>query len=658
MPTAWETFPVEIRGGLVTNLSPLQQGIRAPGSARSLINFEPSTEGGYRRILGYTKFSESFIPPYGEPLVQGASQTGTSLVLANVSSIPAVGAPFTIAGVAGTYTVSAVTYNSTTKSATLTVSPSLNSSPADRAVVTFSNTTTDVVNGLVYYKQNSLVYRGGDLWKSSGLGWTKINKPSYGTVLVNGGSQTGTTLAVDGLTAAPQIGDTFTVGGVQKVYTVVSAVTVVSGGASLTISPSLDSSPADNAAITFLSTSRAGGNKHRFARYNYTGTNKVCGVDGVNKPFNYDGTTFTVLNAAPSDLAGANHVVEFKNHLFFSKNNSLTFTAPYSDNDFSAANGAGSILVPHTITGLIVFREQLIIFSTNAIHRLVGNTIADFQLQPVSQDIGCVREDTVQEVGGDIAFLGPDGVRLLGATDRIGDFGLAVASRPIQNQVKRLTETYESFCSCTVRAKNQYRLFGYSSARARTSSEGVLATQFADQTAEGMAWAELRGIMANVVDSIYSNADASEVILFANRDGFVYRMEDGNTFAGSSIPAFYYTPYFSITDPKLRKTLFRLTTYTDPTGGISGKVTPRLDFDEPGIVQPSSIEFATPANSANVYGRAVYGVSIYGGKLRTTLTTPLVGSGLTVSLEYAFENSDPPFSIDTLTLEYLNNDRQ
>jgi hypothetical protein len=42
MTTAWSTFPVQFTGGLVTNISPLQQGINAVGSAFILQNFEPS----------------------------------------------------------------------------------------------------------------------------------------------------------------------------------------------------------------------------------------------------------------------------------------------------------------------------------------------------------------------------------------------------------------------------------------------------------------------------------------------------------------------------------------------------------------------------------------------------------------------------------------
>jgi hypothetical protein len=657
MPTAWETFPIEIKGGLVTNISPLQQGITAPGTARRLINFEPSIEGGYKRILGYNKFDEDFIPPYGEPLVQGSGQTGTTLVIANIFETPIVGDVVAVAGVTGTYTVSAVSFNSTSKNATLTLSTSLASSPADKAAVTFSN-NQNLVEGLVYYRQKALVSRGGAIWESDGTGWIRINKPVYGTVLVNGGSQTGTSLVVDGLTGVPQQGDTFTIAGIEKVYAITSSVTVTSGGATLTITPALASSPANNAAITFRSADRSLGGKLRFERYSFTGTSTISGVDGANYPFKYDGTTFTVLTGAPAEILGATHVAEFKNQMFFANGNSLVFTSPYTDTEFSVALGAGLITTPHVITGLIVFREQLIIFSTNQIHRLTGNTIADFQLQPISLDIGCVRVDTIQEVGGDIAFLGPDGVRLLSATDRIGDFGLAVASRPIQSEVENLISGNTSFTSCVIRGKNQYRMFGYAASKTPETSLGVLATQFADQTAQGMAWAEVNGILAYVADSIYSAADASETILFANRDGYVYRMESGNNFDGEAIRAQYFTPHLPLTDPRVRKTFYKLTTYVNPEGSISGAVSPKLNFDQTSTIQPPPINLENTTDSPFFYGTAVYGTSTYGGKLTYSFTSQMIGSGLTISLQFAFESITPPFSLDAITIEYLNNDRQ
>jgi hypothetical protein len=46
-------FKINTIGGLNTNKDVLDQGENEPGSAYSLINYEPSTTGGYRRISGY-----------------------------------------------------------------------------------------------------------------------------------------------------------------------------------------------------------------------------------------------------------------------------------------------------------------------------------------------------------------------------------------------------------------------------------------------------------------------------------------------------------------------------------------------------------------------------------------------------------------------------
>lgn len=663
MPTQWSTAPVEFGGGLITNISPLQQGIKAPGSARSLINFEPSIEGGYRRILGYSKYDDSYIQPYGQNFVQGSGQTGTTLVVGNMHTTPVVEDTFTVAGVTGTYEITAVSHNAVENTATLTLNIALASSPADKAAVTFTNKTL-LIEGVVYFKQKAVAYRTDTIWESEGSGWSVVSKPSYGTVLIAGGSQTGTSLVVDGLTSAPQQGDTFSIAGVELIYTVTADATVSSGSATLAISPALASSPADNAAITFLSSDRTGGNKHRFARYNFTGESRILGVDGVNVPFKYNGTTFTELNSTPSDVIGAAHISEFKQHIFFAKGNTLTFTAPYTDDDFSAANGAGVITIPHTITGLIVFREQLIIFSTSKIHRLVGNTVSDFQLQPISLDIGCIHEDTIQEVGGDVAFLGPDGVRLLSATDRIGDFGLAVASRPIQSETNTLVNNNTDFASCIIRSKSQYRLFGYRSTLTQATAPGILATQFVDQSAQNMQWAETRGFLVYVADSVYSNADADEVILFANRDGYIYQMESENSFDGANISALFYTPYFSFGDPRVRKTFYKLTTFLDPEGSISGSVTPKLDFDETSslqpepLIQPQPVLFDNEVDAAAFYGSARYGSASFGGNLQYVFINQLIGSGFTFSLQYQFDSTDPPFSLDAIAIELSSNDRQ
>ena len=807
MPTNRQTYPIQFSGGLITNMSPLQQGMQMPGSARILRNFEPSIEGGYKRILGYDKYDLDIIPPYGIPVVHGASQTGTSLALANIRQTPETGDKFKLvhgtaningtstiatangptalvngavtadntiivdtvasgtiakgqavtgvgigsnvtvssvtAGAAGNFTVvlnsnvtvadnlalqftfqtttfaidgitgtiqtgmeivgtgiprgttvqafsspnvtigsaadtlslvltddtalefkteytigASVTFDDDDNRATVDISPALVASPANGDDVEFTSTTTKHLTiGCGVFLDSVIVARNESLIKTSGTGFSLVNVPVYGTVLVNGASQTGSSLIVDGLTSTPQLGDIFKIAGVDLIYTVTATPTVTSGGATIAINPALDSSPADNAAITFLSTSRENAGKTRFSRYNYTGSEKIAIVDGINVPALYDGSEFTALNDAPTDVNAAEFVVSFKNQLFFGKNNLLTFTAPFTDTDFTAANGSGTISVGANITGLIVFRQQLIIFTESSIFQLLGNTIGDFNLQPVTTDIGCVDKDTIQEVGGDIMFLGPDGLRLLSGTERIGDFGLGVVSKTIQKEVTDFITANTSFTSVVIRNKSQYRILGYNNNIGQANSQGILGTQMAGQGGEGMAWADIRGIRAYVADSrFFQNA---ETIVFANDDGYLYQMEEGNSFDGGNIQTTFATPYMPINDPRIRKTFYKMFLYTDPQGSVSFDVSLKLDFDQKNSVQPTKIDFNNATGTVAFMGAATFGsTAVYSSKLKTLFETQIIGSAFVVSLQYTSDSVDPPFSLDAITLEYATNTRR
>ena len=560
MADRWQTYPVEFRGGLVTNLSPLQQGANAPGSARILRNFEPSVEGGYRRIEGYDKYDSNLIPPYGSPVVHGSGQSGTTLISGNIDTTPEAGDTLTVAGVSGTYTIasSGVTFDGTNNRATLTLTTSLASSPANAAEVTFTSTTSNYLAlGVASWEDTALVAKNDNIFSTSGTGYTHINVPNYGTPLVNGGSQTSTSLDIDGLTSAPQAGDVFKIAGVNLVYTVTA-----------------------------------------------------------DAPALYDGSTFTVLNSAPADVVSATHVTEFKKALFFGRGTILTFTEPYTDDSFSVANGSGNINVGGVITGLVVFRQQLIVFTERNIQQLQGNTVADFTLQPITKDIGCIEGDTIQEIGGDIIFLGPDGLRLLSATERIGDFGLAAVSKQIQKNITDFIAANTAYTSTVIREKSQYRLLGY------------------------------------------NNNDTTEVVLFANNDGYLYQMESGNSFDGSTIKTTFATPHLPIQDPRIRKTFYKLFLYTDPQGSVNFDVSLKLDFNGQDVIQPQPISFANTAGVVGFYGTGTYGTTSYGTKLQKLFEAQVIGSGFAVSFQFTSDNSDPPFSLDALTVEYGINDRR
>ena len=665
MPDAWETFRIEFKGGLVTNLSPLQQAINAPGSARILRNYEPSIDGGYKRIQGYAKFDSNIMAPYGNPVVHGASQSGTTLIIAAVHTTPAVGDTFTIAGVSSTYTISGVSFNATNNRATLTLSGALASSPANGALITFATVTTaNYANGITYFNNKAVVALNADILETAGSGYTKINKPNYGSPLVHNASQTGTSLEIDAVDNFPQAGDVFTIAGVDKTYTVQTTISSYTNEAhkrlTVTIDPALDSSPSDNAALTFISTSREGAVNTRFDIIDFTGTKTLIMVDGVNAPALYDGTTFTELNSAPSDVIGATVVATHKNHIFYAKGRVLSFGAPLTTTDFQSGNGAGSIGLDNSIVSIKSFRDQLIVFTDSSIFRLNGDALATFNLQPITRDIGCIQTDSVQEIGGDVVFMAPDGLRLLSATERIGDFGLAPITKKIQGTFNDFVKLHTDFFSLVIRNKSQYRLLGWNNSFTRPNAQGILFTQFASPgEASVIDFAETRGIQATACASVYSGT--TEFVLFSGKEGYLHRMEnDTSSFDGNNIATTFATPFYPINDPRIRKTIYKAQFYLDPEGRVNFDLNLKFDFDESGAVVMPAVTFTNASsNASQFYGIAAYGTATYGAKLQKVFSAQTTGSGKTISAQFeADNNTDVPYALDALTLEYATHARR
>ena len=408
--------------------------------------------------------------------------------------------------------------------------------------------------------------------------------------------------------------------------------------------------------------------KARYASFNFTQEDKTIFVDSKSYPIIYNAsgnTTVSLSSANSTDVQGAEKVAVFKNHAFYSKGSKIFFTAPNTVDDFATGNGAGSLNIGFDVTGMIGFREQLIIFTTDTIKKLVGNTSSDFRLEPITDKIGCINPDSIQEFGGDIAYLSPDGIRLLSATDRIGDLALDIASDPIYKDANEFISQTDVFCSVLVRGKSQYRLFAYIPSVQAASASGLIATKFIAQGGSGIAWSTTKGLKVNVADSTYSGAQ--ETIMFGNDDGFCYRMDSGNSFDGGPIESIYESPFMPITDPQIRKTMYKLTLYANPTGTMNVAINFKIDFDsgnDPSVIQPPAINVSSSAAGGGVflYGQsnAIYGGAgvTYGGVLDKIYKENLIGSFKTISMRITDNSTNPTFTLDTAVLEYRQHDRQ
>jgi hypothetical protein len=229
-------------------------------------------------------------------------------------------------------------------------------------------------------------------------------------------------------------------------------------------------------------------------------------------------------------------------------------------------------------------------------------------------------------------------------------------SKPIQSELTELITVSTSFTAVLIRPKSQYRLLGYNTDYSDEAARGVIGTQFSGQGGGQVAWSETRGINAFVSHSTYDGG--VEFVLFANDDGYVYRMEQSNGFDGSDIIATFVTPYYPINDPEVRKTLYKAALYIDPEGSFDMDMTPVFDFNELGVIQPGIEEFNNVTQTVSFYGRSEYGTGQYGGRLKFKFDTNLTGSGFVVGFQFNSESQDPPFSLDSLVLQYATYGRR
>lgn len=398
--------------------------------------------------------------------------------------------------------------------------------------------------------------------------------------------------------------------------------------------------------------------KLRAAIYSFT-EEVIVFVNGLDYALKYNGTSDTVINGTGAP-ATPKYAAGFKRRLVLapaSNDSSIALSAPDADTDFTAASGAIEINVGDKVKGLFPFRDTLYIFCENSIHKLVGNTSADFTIVPVTQQIGCLSQDTIQEVGGDVIFLGPDGFRSIAATDRIGDINLGLLSKRIQPLVRESILGYseDKYVSLPIRKKSQYRCFINSNTTASTDTIGVIG-KLEIEEGLGYAWSTTYGIHPYSGHSAYVG-DNELAIIGAVSSGYVYQLESGNSFDGESISYIYQSPYLTFEDSTLRKVLYKIDLYTKIDGAISTNLNVLFDYENAGVQQPPSFLINETGNFS-VYGTALYGTGTYSGSAYPVFKKNILGSGFVGSIKISGFDTNAPHRLDSFVLQYARHGRR
>ena len=404
-------------------------------------------------------------------------------------------------------------------------------------------------------------------------------------------------------------------------------------------------------------TGRSSAARYNFERVNFDGNDKLVVVDGDNAPtfFNSAMSATDITSAGSGEVStavtGAKFVAAFRDHMFYAGMSStpqeIVFSVPFDEDNFATGSGAGSIKVDNTITGLKVFRNDLFIFCESRIFKLSGSSLSDFVITPVTRNIGCIDKhgSTIQEFAGDLIFLGPDGLRTVAGTARIGDVEIGTISKSIQSLIDDNIKNADLFNSIVIPDKTQYRLFFNKSGLTEGNTIGVICVLKGQQ----FEFAKLKGIKPSSTDTIVESGDV--IAIHGGFDGYVYRQEKGNDFDGTAINGKYRSPDLSFGDPGVRKHMQRVILNYAPEAAISADLFLRYDYESAEGARPNAYPFDSTKVAA-VYGVSTYGTATYGGATQPLVRQSVEGSGFAVALRVNDSGTTAPYSLKGFGLEY------
>ncbi len=600
------------------------------GRLRDSQNYERAVKGGYQDIMGYERFDGRPAPSSANYATLDVTITGsisvgdtitgaTSGATAKVLLVDTSGSQafLVITKVSGAFVASenlevSTVVEATTDglavtdgAATIKLHGEYNNLAADEyrsdiGVVPGEGSVLGVwmLNDVKYAIRNATGGAEARMYRHSTSGWTQVDLgeemdfTSGGTYVVSEGDtitgQTSASTAIvrrvvltSGSWSGGDAAGRFILASVSGAFTAGELLDV---GANANVA----TATADATAITLLPDGTFEFFNSNFA--DSTGAERMYGVDGVNRGWEFDGTTFVPINTGMT-VDAPEHVVVHRQHLFFSFGSSLQHSGigdPYS---FTILSGAAEIATDGQITGFM--REPgsegnatLGVYTRNRIHILYGTDAASWDLVNYRDEVGAYAR-TIQQLSYTL-YLDDRGVTNLRTVQAFGNFQHATLTVDIQRFIneKRLLATN----SCIVRDKNQYRLFF-------TDNSGLYITF------DGRKIVAPMPVMLDHQVTCMCSLEASsglEEIYFGSTDGYVYQMERGTSFDGAAITAFFTTHFTNEQIRVLKTFLNGVTIEAVGTGYAEIDFTYELDYADPETPQPAVqnqvVEFSPGVN--------------------------------------------------------------
>jgi hypothetical protein len=575
------TSSFALKGGLNQVTPPL---LLSPGFATQAVNFDISSDGGYRRIEGYASYDGK---------------------VSSVSTVPGAGS---ILGI-HQYNGKAYAFRNVVGNAT--------------AKMYVDNATTG--------------------WTEVDLGSTMAFTSGGVTPIIVGDTITGATSTKTAIVTRVQVtSGTWAGGDAAGTFTLRAQSGAFTAGENLNTGSgaNLATATANATAVTLL----PNGN-YNFVNHNFGGsatTQMMFGCDGVNKAFQFDGTSFiqiaTGMTTDTPDL-----VAVHAQHLFLSFGASVQHSSLGDPLTWSVVTGAGELAMGEDVTSMVPqagdsSSPAMVITTRNSTSVLYGTAATTWNLVLAQPAAGAIA-DTMQAVGGRLYAFDDRGMVEVSRTIAYGNFDSAIVAREV---LPWLTERKNFVIGSSVsRTDNQYRVHfsdGYS----------LYMTVINGQIAGSMPV-----YFPNAITCISSQeqSDGTERILFGSTDGYVYKI-GGTSFNGVAISATLYMAFNHLSSPRDRKRYRRMILDVSGTNAATFNVGYALDYSSSEVEQGASVATATN-HSVVMWDDFTWDSFTWDGAAGGPVRMDMTGTGYNVSIRIDSNTATAErFTFSGVTLHY------
>jgi hypothetical protein len=562
-----------------------------PGVARRAANFEASITGGYTRIAGYERFDGRPSPSAALYNILVCTLTGTVAVGNTVTGQTSAATGKVIAQTGNQVVLTRQTgvfvlgENILVSAAVVGVIDSIQGIAFDgyqdavyrnlaaddyRADITAMPGSGSVLGvailaGRVYAWRNNLGATAAVMYRATSSGWTAVSLGSFvgfdtgGVEIVVGSTITGQTSGATAVVAKVVLES-----GTWSTSDAAGQIIVGATTGTFQVGENIKVGASTHAHVATANTANAlpPGGRYETAVANFGGDNKLYGVNGVGRAFEFDGTTFvTIRTTMPTDTP--THLAVHKQHLFLSFGASLQFSSIGDPYRWDPVLGAGEIAMNGPISNLISLPGDqssgaLAVYTRHDTSVLYGTSSLDFALSTFNTGTGAMPY-TAQNM--DQSYVLDDrGIIGLNTSLNFGNFtpaALTMALRPfLSSRVPLAT------ASSLNREKGQYRVFF-------SDGTGLYMTMVNGKLLGTMPVELLNPALCAVEGE---SSTGAVMQFFGSNDGVVYQLDMGTSFDGDPIDANFNLVYNSTRSPRTLKR------YRHASVELSGDFYANIDF--------------------------------------------------------------------------------